>query len=57
MIYMLLYTHLCHYTGGDFGETFSYISCHLFIYRLHVNGIAYTFVKFLSRSIPFMLKC
>ena len=21
MIYMLLYTHLYHYTGGDFGET------------------------------------
>ena len=23
MVYMLLYAHLCHYTGCDFGETFS----------------------------------
>ena len=47
MIYLLLlYMHLCHYTGG---ETSSYISCHLFAYRLHVllkiNGVVYTLGK------------
>ena len=41
MINMLLYTHLCHYRGGNFGETYSQISCHLLIYKLHVNGIVH----------------
>ena len=26
------FTNLRHYTGSDFGETSSYISCHLIVY-------------------------
>ena len=52
---LLLYMHLCHYTGG---ETSSEISCHLFVYRLHIllkiNGVVYTLGE-IFRSTPFML--
>ena len=53
MIYLLLlYMHLCHYTGG---ETSSYISCHLFAYRLHVllkiNGVVYTLGEMAKNAI------
>ena len=45
MIYMLLYTHLCHYRGGDFGKTYSLISCHLFI-NCMLMGLLTLLVKF-----------